>query len=75
MCLSLNRIAVLIRIFSGNTLRYVVVLSVAKFYTKSMRRISRYILASFVIDQFGVTSRRSYWCTKKIFWKLKSSLM
>ena len=32
MCLALNRIVALIRIFSGNTLRYVVVLSVAKFY-------------------------------------------
>ena len=75
MCLALNRIAVLIRIFSGNTLRYVVVLSVAKFYTKSIRRISRYILASFVIEHFDVTSRRPYWCTKKIFWKLNSFLM
>ena len=45
MCLALNRIAVLIRIFSGNALRYVVVLSVAKFYKKSIRRISRFILA------------------------------
>ena len=75
MCLALNRIAALIRIFSGNTLRYVVVLFCCKVLQKSIRGISRYILASFVIEHFDVTSRRPYWCTKKIFWKLKSSLM
>ena len=56
MCLVVNRIAALIRIFSGNTQRYVVVLFCCEVLQKSIRGILRYILASFFIDHVDMSS-------------------
>ena len=55
MCLVVNRIAALIRIFSGNTQRYVVVLFCCEVLQKSIRGILRYILASFFIDHVDMS--------------------